>query len=1533
MRARFWRWLLVLLLLPPLSLAAVLGLAGSEAGTRWLLARALGAGGGEYTVASLSGTLLTRLQVRELRWHSGPRRLQVDHALVAWTPAELLGGLLHVQRLELHGIRYQGPAPVDEPSATELPSLPRLPFAVRVDAAEIEDLRVVTGGEPFVLQSVVLASSMAGNRLRLDRLAVRAPAWQVQGEGEVGGSAPHPLRLQFSWTATVEGIGELRADARVQGDMHALTVHHQLDAPFASTFSGQVELTGASPRVSLHGEWQPLRFVLDGDEWRSTGGSLAIEGSNEDFRLQLAGALAGPGIAVERFAIEGSGGVALDAPHGGTMELRWSVDFGNLPGELAGSRLAGSATLQGDRERLQVSHRLEQPFTLLTRADIDLTTDSPTLKAAGSWSAMQWPLTGATQFGSQEGTYELAADTTQVLATVSAAFAAAGIAGRINLDAAGKVEAPHAFDARIAWNAKMPDGIVAGGEGTASGDMARIELAHLIEQPLRSTLAGVIRPGSRQQMFDLHGDWQHLQWPLEGAPEYTSDSGRYTIAGSPGALDVTLDATLGGSAVPLQDAELKASTTLALDRDELPFSGHIAWQGRLPDDIGLAGGGSFEGDLRTLRLEQRLTSPFAVSASGEVALDGPALVLDLAGEWSGLRWPLTGEQIDVGSASGRWNVAGTPDAWRAGLSGELVGAGLPPASLRLSATGDGASASIDALSIATLGGQAHASGHVSWAPSIEFDVAVSAADLDFGRHWPEWPGRLGLALRANGGLAAGEPHVELALERLAGTLRGYPLKATGAIALRGTAVTIDRLAVESGRNRFAVDGEIDETIAVTFDLEAPGLESLWPGLQGAVEASGRVDGPAASPRVQASASGQRIRLDDNSVAQVTLEADVDVAAAAGSNLDLRLRDARAGGVDIESLVLAAQGGRATQEARITLRSTAVDADLALAGRYDGSDWLATLSRADLVSPQGGPWALAAPANLRLTPATGAVDLQQFCLAQASARLCARVALAAAGTIDAAAELDGLPLAVVSPWLPRGLVLDGSVKAEADIAGTVASPRASLRVTPAPGRLSFNPEDGTPLEVTWRDLRLDARLTDDVLEASAGITLEQLGQANGSVRIGAAREGAARSLSGRMDATIDDLALAAAFAPRVADTRGRVSLAADLRGTLDKPAVEGRVDLTQAGLRVPEIGIELTDIELLARNRGENLIVFDGSARSGDGTLALDGELALAPERGWPLRLQVSGKDFEVVRLAVAQARVSPDIDIRSSDGVTRVTGSIAVPHAAVRLREIPVGAVAVSGDEVMVRQQHTPAVVAAGPRMSLFSEVQVRLGDDVTFSGLGLDARLTGRLDVSTAPDRAPIGEGEIALLEARYKAYGQDLTVERSRFLFAGPLDNPGLDVRAVRRAGEVTAGLLVTGTASAPRARVFSEPALPDAEAFAYLLTGRPLSGASQSDGRMLAAAALQMGLENSATVTQRIGASLGLDELGFGADQAGNTGLVLGKYLAPDIYLSYVMGLLDGAAAVQIEYRLTDSISVQGRSGTGSQAVDLLYRFERE
>ena len=95
----------------------------------------------------------------------------------------------------------------------------------------------------------------------------------------------------------------------------------------------------------------------------------------------------------------------------------------------------------------------------------------------------------------------------------------------------------------------------------------------------------------------------------------------------------------------------------------------------------------------------------------------------------------------------------------------------------------------------------------------------------------------------------------------------------------------------------------------------------------------------------------------------------------------------------------------------------------------------------------------------------------------------------------------------------------------------------------------------------------------------------------------------------------------------------------------------------------------------------------------------------------------------------------------------------------------------------------------------------------------------------------------------------------------------------------------------------------------------------------------AATNLGLAQTLPALRALQQQTGLDELtirtGSSSDSAA---LVGGKYLNPDLYLSYAQGLFDPQGTLSLKYRLNDKLSIETRSGS-AQSIDLIYSFERD
>jgi translocation and assembly module TamB len=222
----------------------------------------------------------------------------------------------------------------------------------------------------------------------------------------------------------------------------------------------------------------------------------------------------------------------------------------------------------------------------------------------------------------------------------------------------------------------------------------------------------------------------------------------------------------------------------------------------------------------------------------------------------------------------------------------------------------------------------------------------------------------------------------------------------------------------------------------------------------------------------------------------------------------------------------------------------------------------------------------------------------------------------------------------------------------------------------------------------------------------------------------------------------------------------------------------------------------------------------------------------------------------------------------------------------------------------------------------------VKVGDDVRFQGLGLTTRLTGNLRLRSLAGGDIVGDGVLKLKKGTYEGYGQKLVIQQGRLLFAGPLDNPALDIRATRTAGNVVAGIQITGTLQSPLATVYSDPVMTEAEAMSYLLTGRPLSSTSSTESQAITAA-VGLGASNPLTksITEPLGVNLGVES---GATEEESM-VSVGKQLTDQLHVEYLYGLFNEAWKMKFTYELSRYFSLTGESGL-EQAIDLNVTVDR-
>ena len=395
-----------------------------------------------------------------------------------------------------------------------------------------------------------------------------------------------------------------------------------------------------------------------------------------------------------------------------------------------------------------------------------------------------------------------------------------------------------------------------------------------------------------------------------------------------------------------------------------------------------------------------------------------------------------------------------------------------------------------------------------------------------------------------------------------------------------------------------------------------------------------------------------------------------------------------------------------------------------------------------------------------------------------------------------------------------------------------------------------------------------------------------------------------------------------------DFDGSLDLTVSANGTLSKPNVSGNIRATKLAFAWIDQGVALANGELLGEFRGDRLLLQRLAFAGGEGTLSAQGAIRISTQAP-SLKIDVVADKLLAISRPDRIVVVSGTSSIALEQQRLRLDGELTADRGTIELtRET---APTLSEDIVIVGAPapESKKDLAYAARI----ELRLDLGDKFFLKGRGIAAQIGGALRVRSAPGLPLAASGSIRVIKGTYLAYGQELAIERGVLGFTGPIANPGLDILAMRRNQAVEAGVEVRGTVLDPRAKLVSNPNVPDSEKLSWLVLGHGLDNANRREVDVLAAAARTLLSANQAVSLQaRMARTFRLDEFRV-SDEGGaglkNTILTLGKRLSSRVFVTYEHGITGASNLLKVRYALSPRWSLQAQTGS-ARALDLLYTW---
>ncbi|HIU84683.1 MAG TPA: translocation/assembly module TamB domain-containing protein [Candidatus Aphodousia gallistercoris] len=757
-------------------------------------------------------------------------------------------------------------------------------------------------------------------------------------------------------------------------------------------------------------------------------------------------------------------------------------------------------------------------------------------------------------------------------------------------------------------------------------------------------------------------------------------------------------------------------------------------------------------------------------------------------------------------------------------------------------------------------------------------------------------------------------------------------------------LTIDPTDLALADNRVHAEGSLDLGRRVPrFDLKADiasfDFARFLPNMKGELTGAAHLQGSLFSPILQGHLNLTDFAMGEQSVQSAVWFAEVSARGRqiAGDSR-LLIKNIQAGGQTIRSVDFTVKGTDAEHQALLKAEGPDWNTSATLKASIDreAMHWEGTLTDWVLNNPFG-PVKLTEPMHITYDHNTESFNVAGGALTHEAAQLSVSEPFTV-GIFDRKAftvklGLQRFDVAAVNRFLGPRTRLAGRVTGAASVTvpeGFAGVPRGALSLASSDFRAEYR-SMAKDLSIAFEKIGLDVNFDSRELTAKASVRLPQ----NGSLAVSTAVADplGERRLSGNLK--VDHIALSV-LNPLLEEgeqVHGYWDTDLHFAGTLIKPALTGSMILSGVRVNSTRLPFEMQDSRLELQFSG-SYSVLQASLNTPQGALQMTGGAQWSDIENISAWINAKTDKLRISVPPMVQADLVSDVTCRFVPGKLVLDGSVGVPWAMIVVRELPPSAVDVSEDTVRLDRPQRKNRSTGTAGFALESDLYIDIGDNVHVSAFGLNADLQGRLNVTQYNDQLGLN-GQITVPEGQFKAYGQDLVVQKGEFIFAGSASNPLLNIEAIRNpdstADGVKAGVRVTGSANFPRIEIFSDPALSQTEALSYLMRGEGLDPDDDSDSSMLTSALLNLGLTQGNKIIGAIGESIGITGLGVETEGVGeDSSVAVSAYLLPGLKVKYGVSLFDSLATITLRYQIIPRLYIEAASGV-DQALDLLYTFE--
>ncbi|MCK6263091.1 translocation/assembly module TamB [Vibrio sp. ZSDE26] len=989
--------------------------------------------------------------------------------------------------------------------------------------------------------------------------------------------------------------------------------------------------------------------------------------------------------------------------------------------------------------------------------------------------------------------------------------------------------------------------------------------------------------------------------------------------------------------MPEVEAALAAEITL---QNDYPLKAQLSAEVKHPQAKGQKVSLTVDGSVANLAIDSDFSGLIKASLKAELQPLKSTLPYSILLSDAQAQWPLSGK-ADYQVAIERLSSSGGLEGYDLDLIADVKGSSFPEVSLKAKGDGNLEQIKITEIHLETLDGTIDGEVFASWNEPINWQGKLYLDHIQPGLYWPEAEGNISGDIHTQGSLTSqGGWITDTSVIDIDGILRDYPLNIEGSLLAsdeKGSGaihIQTPSLILSHGPNSIEARGALKDRWNMQVGLSIPEIAKSVPDLNGAVIGDVSLSGQLSEPSVSLSLTANDLAWQDEATVKlITLSGDIKPLPEPTLDLHLQANTIQYQENIVDDVDLKLSGSLDEHELLLDVQSDLISTSLAISGAFEQQPimkWGGELERLLLTTEQG-PWALNKATKVNVNIDEQQAFVEAHCWIQSDSSICLDDDINVGKQGEAQLSIHQFSFTQLAAFMPQDTAVEGVVNAQANAKwGEKALPEVSVQVQMPAGQVTSLPN--APLSVGWDSVSVNARLADNQLEANWLLDLTDNGELSGDVIIPNIDD-PDKQIEG--DIRISKIALAF-LSPIIGEYNkfdAQVNSHLELSGDLTKPNVEGELRVEDLQLRGELSPLDIQGGKIIATFAGTSAELL-ANIDTPDGPLNIEGNADWRDLEAWSSNIRVFANELLVSQPPMVSVKVSPDMTISLAPQHAKVTGTIDLPWGNIVVKDLPPSAIGVSKDQILLDENLHPIEDSGSGVFAIETDIKITIGDEFALSAFGLEGNLVGQLNV-TQKDKGPIIHGEINIVDGAYRSFGQDLMIDEGKILMNGPVDQPYVSISAIRNPentrDDVVAGVRVDGPAEEPTVTIFSEPAMPQANALSYLLRGQDID--AETGGNAMTTTLIGLSLAKSGKVVGEIGEAFGVQDLQLDTAGSGEEAQVtVSGYILPGLQVKYGVGIFDSIGEFTVRYRLMNDLYLEVLSGVDN-AVDLLYQFEFE